>query len=111
MWARSIQVKSAIFVPDNIEPRDPPLDVGQSSKSPHRIPDIQVSETEGSIWNELSYRKEQAQPTLSPMLPAPSVMENLQNVPWSKHPAPSQTDQTPSYSESGFQRTDYDFRL
>ena len=44
------------------------------------------------------------------MLQAASVMETPQNVPWSNHPAPSQTDQTPSYSAFGFQKTDYDLR-
>ena len=44
------------------------------------------------------------------MLPAASVLETPQNVQWKNHPAHSQTDQTPSYSAVGFQRTDYDLR-
>ena len=44
------------------------------------------------------------------MLPAASVVETPQNVPWTNHPAPSQTDQTPLYSVLGCQRTDYALR-
>ena len=66
--------------------------------------------TTTAIWNGLTYREEQAQPTLPLMLPAASVMETPQNVPQNNHPAPSQTDQTSSYSTFGFQRTDYYLR-
>ena len=37
-------------------------------------------------------------------------MEAPHDVPWSNYLVPSQTDQTPSYSAFGFQRTDYDLR-
>ena len=48
------------------------------------------------------------QPTLPLLLPVTSIMEIPQNVPWSNHAALSQTDQTPSYIDFRFQRTDYD---
>ena len=102
--------ESTIFVPDNIEPRDSSSDAEQSFELPPGTPDIELNETEDSIWNELPYREEQAQRILPPMLPAASVLETPQNGPWSNHPAPSQTDQIPSYSAFEFQRTDYDLR-
>ena len=58
----------------------------QSSELSPGNPDTKQSETEDSIWNKLLYKEEQAQPTLPPMLPAASVMETPQNVPWSSHP-------------------------
>ena len=82
----------------------------QSSELPPGIPCIKLSKTEVSKWNELPYGEEQAQPTLPSKLPAASVMETPQNVPWNNHSAPSQTDQTPLYSAFGFQRTDYDLQ-
>ena len=100
--------ESIIFVPDNIESHDMPLDVGQSSESSPGIPDTELSETEDSIWNESLHKEEQAQFILPAMPPAASVMETPQNVPWSNHPAPSQTDQTSSYSAFEFHRTDTD---
>ena len=51
-----------------------PLDVRQSSESPPGIPDLELSETEDSLSNELPCRKDQAKPTLPPMLRT-SVME------------------------------------
>ena len=86
------------------------FDEEQSFDLPPGNSDIEQSETEDSTWNELPYKEKQIQPTLPPMLPEASVMETPQNVPWSNHPAPSQADQTPSYSAFGFQRTDYDLR-
>ena len=82
----------------------------QSSELPPGNPDIELSETVDSIWKELPYKEEHTQPISPPMLPAASVMETPQNVPWSNHPVPSQTDRTPLYSAFGFQRTDYDLR-
>ena len=58
-----------------------PLDMGQSSELPLGIPDIELSETEESLWKKLPYRERQAHSTLPPMLPAASVMETPQNVP------------------------------
>ena len=49
-----------------------PLDVGQSSESPPGIRDLELSETEDSLWNEFPHREEQAKPILPPMLPAAS---------------------------------------
>ena len=102
--------ESNIFVPNNIKPHDSSLDVKQSAELPPGIPDIELSETEDSIWNELPHREDQAHPTLPPMLQGASVMETPRNVPWSNHPAPSLKDQTPSYSAFGFQRTYYGWR-
>ena len=59
-----------------------PLDVVQSSETPHGIPDLELNETEDSLWKELPHKEEQGRPTLPPMLPAASVMETPQNVPW-----------------------------
>ena len=87
------------------------LAVGRSSESAPGIPDLELSETEDSLWNELPNRDEQAKSTLPPMLPAASVMETPQNVPWTNHPTPSLSDRTPSYDAFGFQRTDNDLRL
>ena len=50
----------------------------QSSELPPGISNIELSETEDSIWNELPYKEEQAEPTLPSMLPAVSVMETPQ---------------------------------
>ena len=61
----------------------------QSSELPPGIPDTELSKTEDSIWNELPYREEKAQPILPPMLPAASLMETPQNVPWGSHPVSS----------------------
>ena len=87
-----------------------PLDMGQSLESPLGIPDLKLSETEDSLWNELPYREEPEKPTLLPMLPTASVMETPENAPWTSHPTPSLSDQTPSYRAFRFQRTDYDLR-
>ena len=46
-----------ISVPDNIEPRDSSVNVEQSSELPPRNPDIELSETVDSIWNELPYEE------------------------------------------------------
>ena len=57
---RKCSPESFISVVDNIEPLDMPLDIGQSSKFPHEISDLKLSETEDSLWNELTCREEQA---------------------------------------------------
>ena len=72
---RRFSPESPIDVPDNIEPHDMPLHVGKSSELPSGIPDLELSETKDSLWKELPYSEEQAQPALPPMLPAASVME------------------------------------
>ena len=59
--------------------------------------------------NEPIERSKQ-KPTLSPMLPAASVIETPQNILWTNHPTPSQSDGTLSYGAFGFQRTDYDLQ-
>ena len=44
-----------------------PLDVGQILVSPPGIPELELSETEDSLWNELPYKEEQAKPSLPPI--------------------------------------------
>ena len=61
--------ESTIFVPDDIEPHDSPFDVEKSSELPPGNPDIEQSDTEGSIWNELPHKEEQTQSTFPPVLP------------------------------------------
>ena len=63
---RRFSSESLISVADNIEPHDMPSDVGQSSEPPPGIPDLELSEfeTEDSLWNELLYREQLANPTL-----------------------------------------------
>ena len=60
--------------------------------------------------DRITLQKEQAKPTLPPMLPAASVMATPQNLPWANHSTPSLSDRTPSYGAFGFQRADYDLR-
>ena len=79
--------ESTIFVPENEEPHDSSLNVVKSSELPPGCPDIELSEIEDSMWNELPYKEEQTQPTFPLMLSTASVMDTPQNVPWSNHPA------------------------
>ena len=69
-----------MFISHNIEPCDSSLDVKQISELPPEIPDIELSESEDSIWNELPYTEKQTQPTLPLMPSATSVMETPHNV-------------------------------
>ena len=82
----------------------------QSSELPPGLPDTELNETEDSLRNELPYSEEQVAPALPPILPTASVMETPQNVPCTNHPTSLQSDQTPSDSAFGFQRTDYYLR-
>ena len=107
---RGFSPESLISAADNIEPHDMPLDVGQSSESSPGILDLELSETEDLLWNKLPYKEEEAKPTLPPMLPAASVIDTPQNVPWTNYPTPSLSDRTPSYGAFRFQRTDYDLQ-
>ena len=77
------------------------------SELPPGVTDIELSENEDRLWNELTFREEQSQPTLPLMLSANSVMETPPNVPWTNHPSPSLSDRTPSYRTFEFQRTDH----
>ena len=105
---RGFSPESFVSVADNIQLHNMHLDVEQSSESPSGIPDLELSETEDSLWNELPYKEEQAKPTLLPVPLAASVMETPRNVPCTNNPASSLSDRTTSYCTFGFQRTYYD---